>query len=140
MYFGNYLYEHYQQFVHSPPTQGKYKFLESFMSLIPKCGSKFHIAVLVKRGKVLSYATNQLASRSTGASSRGSQTYIHAEKNVIRSVSKKDLRGASMYVMRLKQFPDGSSQYQYSQPCPECEILLKKCMNKYGLSSVFFTV
>jgi deoxycytidylate deaminase len=140
MYFGNYLYSHYEQYENYPHTIGNYKFLEIFKSLNPKCGSKFHIAVIMKRGKILSYATNQLASRSSGASSRGSQTYIHAEKNVLRNISKKDLRGSSMYVMRLKQLPDGTSQYQYSQPCPECEVLLKKCINKYGLTSVYFTV
>ena len=81
-----------------------------------------------------------MASRSNGASTRGAQSYIHAEKNVLRNISRKDLRDSSMYVMRIKHLSNGETNYQYSQPCPECEVLLKKCMQKYGLKQVFFTV
>jgi hypothetical protein len=139
MFFGNYPSEHYSKFAHASPTTRAYSFLEVFLSSSPKCVTKLHVAAIVKRGKILASATNQVASRSSGASTRGSQSHIHAEKNVLRHISRSDLRGASMYVMRVKDTPNGP-YFQYSQPCPECTVLLKKCMREYGLQNVYFTV
>ena len=104
--------------------------------------TKLHIAIIVKRGKIIAEATNKVASRSNGAASRGSQNYIHAEKNVLRALGDNNkLRGADMYVMRIgKTCRDGDDvKFKYSQPCPECTVLLEKCMREYGLKNVYFT-
>jgi len=103
--------------------------------------TKLHIAIIVKRGKILAEATNKLASRSNGAASRGSQNYIHAERNVLRALGDtRKLRGADMYVMRLGNVArDAEVEFKYSQPCPECTVLLQKCMREYGLRNVYFT-
>ena len=64
---------------------------------------KTHVALLVKRGKIIAQAYNKLASRSSGASSRGSQCFIHAEKNLIRSlICTELLRGSVIYVLTNK--------------------------------------
>ena len=104
--------------------------------------TKLHIAIIVKRGKILAEATNKVASRTNGASSRGSMNYIHAERNVLRVLGDNDkLRGADMYVMRLGKTFKGSGElcFKYSQPCPECTVFLEKCMRIYGLKNVYFT-
>jgi hypothetical protein len=103
--------------------------------------TKLHIAIIVKRGKILAEATNKVASRSNGAASRGSRNYIHAERNVLRTLGDTSkLRGADMYVMRIgKMSRDSDIEFRYSQPCPECTVLLQKCMREYGLRNVYFT-
>jgi len=102
--------------------------------------TKLHIAIIVKRGKILATATNKVASRSNGAASRGSQNFIHAERNVLRQFDYSKLRGADMYVMRIGFVcKDGDIEFRYSQPCPECTVLLQKCMREYGLRNVYFT-
>jgi hypothetical protein len=104
--------------------------------------TKLHIAIIVKRGKIIAEATNKVASRSNGAASRGSQNYIHAEKNVLRVLGDVNkLRGADMYVMRLGKVCREAKdvEFKYSQPCPECTVLLQKCMREYGLRHVYFT-
>lgn len=100
---------------------------------------KLHIAIVVKRGKILASASNKVASRSNGAATRGSQNYIHAEKNLLRVLGDNSkLKGADVYVMRIASY-NGSLEFRYSQPCPECTVLLEKCMREYGLRNVYFT-
>jgi len=103
--------------------------------------TKLHVAIIVKRGKILAEATNKVASRSNGAAARGSKNYIHAERNVLRTLGDTNkLRGADMYVMRIgKVYKQADVQFMYSQPCPECTVLLQKCMREYGLKNVYFT-
>jgi hypothetical protein len=104
--------------------------------------TKLHIAIIVKRGKILAEATNKVASRSNGAASRGSQNYIHAERNVLRTLGDNNkLRGADMYVMRIGKVGRDADdiEFKYSQPCPECTVFLQKCMRQYGLKNVYFT-
>lgn len=145
--YGNYEPEHYMQYMNSPLSMNRPTLLDKFLtdsrtSRLPKnhC-TKLHIAIIVKRNKILAEATNKVASRSNGASSRGSQSYIHAERNVLRALGDlSKLRGADMYVMRLAGgCNDTDVRFKYSQPCPECTVLLSKCMREYGLRNVYFT-
>ena len=138
-------YEPYQEIAKSNiPSYFKQYFLHDFeqkksmnyQSL--NQDKKTHVALLVKRGKIIAQAYNKLASRSNGASSRGSQCFIHAEKNLIRGlVCTKLLRGSVIYVLRISTTNGG--EFAYSQPCPECTVLLKKCIQKYGLRYVYFS-
>jgi tRNA(Arg) A34 adenosine deaminase TadA len=58
-----------------------------------------HAAVLLKRGKVIAFAMNQLGSRSSG--SGFSDRTIHAEKNVIKALGDiRLLKGSIMFVTR----------------------------------------
>ena len=138
MFFVNYDEEHYKPYENCPKSEKMKTFMWQFLDL--KEGmTKLHVAAIVLRGKVLAFATNQLASRTCGAATRGSQNYIHAEKNVLGKIKKQFLKDASMYIMRVGKINDCKT-FQYSQPCPECTVLLKKCMKKYGLRNVYFTV
>jgi len=139
--YGNHNLNHYQQYL-SAPAASRPSLLDDFLSdprttkMVDTHSTKFHMAILVKRGKILASATNKIASRSNGASSRGCRNFIHAEKNLLRSVGDySKLRGADIYVMRI----GGSMEFMYSQPCNECTVLLTKCMREYGLRNVYFT-
>ena len=144
--FASYSPEHYSPYVgesgvHRPSLLDQFLNDPRTSRLPAGHTTKLHIAIIVKRGKILAEATNKLASRSNGAASRGSQNYIHAERNVLRALGDtQKLRGADMYVMRLGHVKrDGEVEFKYSQPCPECTVMLEKCMREYGLRNVYFT-
>lgn len=99
-----------------------------------------HIAILVKRGKLLAKASNRIGTRSRG-SGYSNQT-IHAERNVIKDIGDISLiRGADMYIMRLSKDKkkEGFDRFLGSAPCDSCHLFLSKCMREYGLKNVFYT-
>lgn len=100
-----------------------------------------HIAVLVKRGKILAQATNRNGSRSSG--SGYSDRSIHAERNVVKQLGDiTKLRGADMYIMRIsRDFTHrvGFDRYINSTPCRDCQLFLEKCIREYGLKNVYYT-
>ncbi len=99
-----------------------------------------HLAVLVKRGKILASATNRNGSRSSG--SGYSERSIHAERNVVKTLGNiQELRGADMYVMRMPRLGPLSWKIDFrpSEPCAECKVFLAKCKREYGLRNVYYT-
>ena len=103
-------------------------------------GTSVHIAVLMKRGKVIAQGTNRIGSRSRGS---GYSAYtIHAERNVVKDLGDiSQLRGADMYIMRISKDRKkcGFERFMGSKPCPSCQLFLEKCMREYGLKNVFYT-
>jgi hypothetical protein len=99
-----------------------------------------HVAVLLKRGKVLATATNRNGSRSNGS---GYSDYsIHAERNVIKQLGDiSKLRDADMLVMRISRdhTKEGFEKFLESKPCRGCQLFLEKCMREYGLKNVYYT-
>ena len=99
-----------------------------------------HVAIVVKRGKVIAEASNRIGSRSLG--SGYSKNTIHAEKNVIKSLGDiSQLRGADMYIMRIStdKKKTGYDKFLGSKPCGSCQLFLEKCIREYGLKNVYFT-
>jgi len=93
----------------------------------------YHVAVIVKRGKVIAESNNRIGTRSR-ASGFGNQT-IHAEKAVVKELGDiSKLRGASLCVWRIS-----SINVLPSKPCEDCHIFLKKCMKDYGLRAVYYS-
>jgi hypothetical protein len=143
--FTSYKSEDYEQFLDPNCGITRPSLLDKFLldpkttKMVDTHSTKLHIAIVVKRGRILATATNKIASRSNGASSRGSQNFIHAEKNLLRSLGDYNkLRGADIYIMRIRSVKN-DVEFCYSQPCPECTILLNKCIREYGLKNVYFT-
>jgi len=99
------------------------------------CLTSLHIAVLVKRGKIIETAMNSLGSRARGAGYSG--LTIHAERAVVKKLGDiSKLRGCTMYVWRV-----GFAEFypMSSEPCSECVVFLNKCKKQYGLREVYFT-
>ena len=99
------------------------------------CLNSLHMAVIVKRGKVIEVATNSVGSRSRG--SGYSDRTIHAERAVVKKLGDiTKLKGATMYVWRI-----GFAGFypMSSEPCNECQVFLNKCMKQYGLRAVYYT-
>jgi hypothetical protein len=102
--------------------------------------ASIHVAVIVKRGKIIAEATNGFGSRSRGSGYNTSS--IHAERNVIKELGNiHELRGAEMYVVRISRSyaSQGDSQFIGSKPCCQCMVFLEKCMREYGLKNVYYT-
>lgn len=100
-----------------------------------KHNTQAHIAILMKRGKILEIASNALGSRSRGA---GYETRtIHAERAVIKKVGDTSkLAGAVLIVIRIAK---GTREITNSEPCHSCRCHLEKCMREYGLRHVYYS-
>jgi hypothetical protein len=110
------------------------------MNTFDKQRNSLHVALIVRRGKVLATATNRNGSRSSG--SGYSDHSIHAERNVVKDLGDiSKIRGADMYVMRISRDhkKDKTEKFMCSKPCDECQVFLEKCIREYGLKNVYFT-
>ena len=99
----------------------------------------FHVAIIMRRGKILRVASNRLGSRSQGC---GFSNYtIHAERNVIKEFGDtSQLRGCDLYVMRIhRNRVSGEKHFGNSAPCRDCQIFLEKCQKRYGLRHIYYT-
>lgn len=102
--------------------------------------ASIHVAVLMKRGKIIAEATNGFGSRSRG-SGYGTSS-IHAEKNVVKEIGNiHELKGAEMYVVRISRKKECDTDHPFvgSKPCSQCHVFLEKCMREYGLKNVYYT-
>lgn len=94
-----------------------------------------HIAMILKRGKVMEMATNQLGSRSSGCGY--TKQTIHAERAVLKKVGDyTKLDGAIMIVVRISK---GTNQMINSIPCRTCTPHLEKCVKDYGLRRIYYS-
>lgn len=122
-----------------------YKLLERFledpntMRMRQSDTTSFHVALLVKRGKILRVASNRLGTRQQGCGF--SKCTIHAEKNVIKQLGDtSQIKGCSLYVMRIEQNKySGEKTFRNSQPCHDCLYFLQKCQRLYGLKNIYYT-
>ena len=85
-------------------------------------------AVLIKRNKVLSVGFNNPLK--THPKSNNKWKTIHAELDVLLGVPKDDLKGASVYVVRINK----KGLMRSSKPCVDCQVLLEHAKIK----EVFF--
>ena len=102
--------------------------------------ASIHVAVLMKRGRIIAEATNGFGSRSRGSGSCASS--IHAERNVVKEIGNiHELKGAEMYVVRISRNKDIEIEDPFvgSKPCAQCRVFLEKCMKEYGLKNVYYT-
>jgi hypothetical protein len=129
--------------VHSAPDKSSSRPLERAIKSHTPCygpcketwphNTYLHIAVIIKRGKVIASAENRIGSRSKGCGYSG-QT-IHAERAVLKKLGDiSQLRGAILCVWRIS-----CQNILPSKPCSECQIFLEKCMREYGLRAVHYT-
>lgn len=96
--------------------------------------TSLHYAQLIKRNKVIAIARNSIGSRSRGAGY--SNMSIHAERAVVKRLGDiSQLRGCTMIVVRVNK----KGELLNSEPCPECQVFLFKCMNEYGLRKVVYS-
>ena len=94
-----------------------------------------HVALLIKRGKLLNIATNCLGSRAKGAGYE--DRTIHAERAVLKKLGDHTkLDGAILIVVRISK---GTHQVVDSTPCHACKCHLQKCVDQYGLRRIYYS-
>jgi hypothetical protein len=93
-----------------------------------------HVAIIYKRGKILSIGINKIGTRSRGCG--WNDLSIHAEIMAIKNIGDMSkLRGAKLLIVRYNTM----DEIQYSKPCDHCRCILEKCMKQYGLRTVYYS-
>jgi len=96
---------------------------------------KAHIAIIMKRGKILEIASNFVGSRTGGCGY--DDRSIHAERAVLKKLGDHTkLDGAIMIVIRISR---GTNELANSKPCDVCQCHLYKCIKKYGLKRIYYS-
>lgn len=107
----------------------------SFDKMMLKHRTQLHIAIIVKRNKIVEIATNSVGSRSRGCGY--DERTIHAERAVIKKLGdNRQLDGAKLIVIRVAK---GSRELVNSEPCHTCRCHLEKCIRQYGLRCVYYS-
>ncbi len=115
-----------------------YNMVKRFISVETIWGkhkTQAHIAIVIKRGKVLEIASNSIGSRSKGCGYQ--ERTIHAERAVIKKVGDiSKLNGCTLIVIRIMK---GTKEIGNSEPCHSCRCHLEKCMREHGLKQVLYS-
>ena len=94
-----------------------------------------HVAILMKRGKVIDMAMNWIGTRSKGCGYDNRS--IHAERAVLKKIGDyTKIAGAVMIVIRIAR---GTNEMVNSMPCDGCRPHLEKCVKEYGLKRVYYS-
>jgi len=98
-----------------------------------------HGCVIVNNGEIIArgynkYRYNFLYTKYGTDTKKGCT--IHAEIDAITKCDKQSLRGSILYVVRFDRKTDG---LLYSAPCHNCEKVLNKMIDKYGMHKVYFS-
>lgn len=107
----------------------KDRFFEIAIKLAEKSTHPQHRfgCALVKKNKVISIGFNQLK---THPKSKSYGNYLHAEIHTLLGVAAEDLRGAVLYVARVRRCGGPG----YSRPCEICMHAIQQA----GIKTVFF--
>jgi deoxycytidylate deaminase len=97
--------------------------------------TSLHVAFIVRRGKIMSIASNSVGSRKKGCG-YGDRT-IHAEMAALKKVDWRELDGADMYVFRWRT---SEKNIAYSLPCYNCSTVLNKCIKNWGLKKIYYSI
>lgn len=137
--------EHYEEDKYIPFSNGKgiSKQVQNCITIIEelyakpvrKINTNLHIAFIIRRGKILSIASNSVGSRQKGCGYN--ERTIHAEMAALKKLDWRDLDGADMYVFRWRI---SVNNIAYSLPCYNCSTVLNKCIKNWGLKRVYYSM
>lgn len=97
-----------------------------------------HLAMLIKRGKIIAMATNREGSRSSGCGY--SEFSLHAERAVIKEVDLAELKDCILVVVRIhRPRCNNDIHLANSKPCRDCETILNKFIRSHGLRAVYYS-
>ena len=115
------------------------KLMENHISIKSICQKtnlrQNHIAMIMKKGKVIEIASNFIGSRMKGCGY--DDRTIHAERRVLKKLGDHNkLDGAIMIVIKVSKY---TNEIGYSKPCHSCQCHLDKCMTQYGLKRIYYS-
>lgn len=108
---------------------------ELYVKPVKKVNTSLHVAFIVRRGKILTIASNSVGSRTKGCGYN--ERTIHAEMAALKKVDWRDLDGAHMYVFRWRA---SDQNIAYSHPCHNCTTVLNKCIKNWGLKKIYYSI
>lgn len=95
-----------------------------------------HGCVIVVGGRIIGRGYN-----SYKGINHSSNRSTHAEMAALKSVRDKDqLKGADLYVVRIRYDKEKKLVVRNSKPCDKCFPKLLKCMRNYGLRNVYYSI
>jgi tRNA(Arg) A34 adenosine deaminase TadA len=104
----------------------------SHIPLNPPHNSQVHFAAVISRNHVVAVARNTVS-----RSNRAGFFTKHAERAVLERLGNMNLlRGATLFVWRSTK----ASENMNSKPCKACSAMLNKCIEKWGLKNVVWTL
>lgn len=102
-----------------------------------------HGCVIMKNRKIISSGFNIGHEGIKSTTSIGNKWSVHAERMAFNNVkNREDLRGATLYVIRIKpvtEKKDGLFYLSISKPCLKCSKLINKMIENYGLKGVYYS-
>lgn len=108
---------------------------ELYVKPVRKIKTSLHVAFIVRRGKIISIASNSIGSRQKGCGYN--ERTIHAEMAALKKLDWHDLDGADMYVFRWRT---ANNNIAYSLPCHNCSTVLNKCIKNWGLKRIYYSI
>ena len=106
-----------------------------------------HGCVIVNNNKIVGKGHNRCLGKKNGL-----KTY-HAEKVALKRCDNKNLRGASMYIIRLNlEFYNicqrtndlsnftGVSIFEPSKPCIKCQHMITKYQKRHNLTTIYYSI
>ena len=101
-----------------------FKFLRIARKCALESSAPFKLgAALAKSGRLISFGHNKYNMSSWVARKYFKFASVHAECDAIRKAFSSDLRGAVLYIVRLKR----NGSYGFSKPCVRCLRVLQEC-------------
>ena len=90
-----------------------------------------HAAAIVKKNKIVSVGYNYKIPKNKGYYT------VHAERSALTNCNQKELKGASLYVIRLNK---SNQKILLSKPCPMCLSLINTFNRKYKLKTTYYSI
>ena len=90
-----------------------------------------HAAAIVNKNKIVSIGYNRTIPKNKGYYT------IHAERSALTKCNHRDLKGASLYVIRINKSHD---KVMLSKPCPMCSSLINSFKRKYKLKTIYYSI
>ncbi len=108
---------------------------ELYVKPVKRHNTSLHVAFVVRRGKIISIASNSVGSRTKGCGYN--ERTIHAEMAALKKLDWRELDGADMYVFRWRT---SQNNVGLSMPCYNCSTVLNKCIKNWGLKRVYYSI
>jgi len=105
--------------------------------------SKHGCIIVDKNGNIISTAYNKtlnISPHKLKNLNKDDKFSVHAEENALNNVDKTKLYGAKLYVIRLGGNIENNPLILNSKPCKRCTSIIEKCMKKFGLKRVYYSI
>jgi len=101
-----------------------------------------HAAIIINKGRIISTGHNQTyhsIKRYISNNKTSRPLSRHAEEDALRRVDRRNLKGATLYVIRFGMHHH-NQPFMNSKPCKRCMASIHKMMREDGLRRIFYSI